>query len=250
MDKLTVTLIANAGVLLEFRGTTLLVDGIFRDDRFFFSSPSPDVWAQMLAGGGIFRKVDYLLVTHAHPDHFSADMMRQYLAARPVKGVFLPAAVTPAEQALAQDMRRAHISFVPLIPGAECGRRFQDISVHAFPTRHLDKVFWDVPHFCYLVSFAGKRVLITADTDYTGETFSFLQGVPLQAVLLNPLFFHALHDPRHFRGQLTARTFCVYHVPAGDNMQLRTLAERDTACWPKEEGRVVLLCEPMQTAEL
>lgn len=250
MDKLTVTLVANAGVLLEFRGTALLVDGIFRDDRFSFRSPSPEIWAQMLAGDGIFHKIDYLLVTHTHTDHFSADMVREYLEARPVKGVFLPAAVTPAEQALSQDMERAHIPFAALVPSAEFRRQLQDISVYAFPTRHLDKMFWDVPHFCYLISFGGEWVFITADADYTSETFSFLRGVPLRAVLLNPMFFHALHDPRHFHAHLASETFCIYHVPADNYMQLQDLAERDVAHWPTEEGRVVLLREPMQTAEL
>lgn len=56
MDNLTVTLIANAGVLLELCGTTLLVDGIFRDECPFFDSPSSVVWAQMLTGQGIFHK--------------------------------------------------------------------------------------------------------------------------------------------------------------------------------------------------
>lgn len=140
--------------------------------RFLFSSPSPDAWAHMLAGSGSFQNVDHLLVTHSHMDHFSADMMRRYLEARQVKGVILPATVTPTEQELIQYMERERIPFSILHPHTVLRWQLGEVTVSAIPTRHLDRMFWDVPHFCYLISFARERVLVTADADYTRESFS------------------------------------------------------------------------------
>lgn len=252
LSELTVTLVANAGVLLNFHGTRFLVDSVFYDDRFHFSSPSPDVWRQMLEGRGIFADVDHVLVTHTHADHVSPKLMRRYLEARPVKSVMLPAPETPAEWELARCMEQTGVPFCPLEPGRTCQRRLGEVCVSAFPTRHLDRQFWDVPHFCYLLSSGGEHVLITADADYTAEDFSCLRDVPLRAVLLNPLFFHALRDGRHFRGKLTAGCFCVYHVPfsGGGYGELQSMAERDAARWPEREGRAVLLREPLQTVEI
>ncbi len=252
LSGLTVTLAANAGVLLDFHGTKFLVDSVFHDDRFHFSSPSPEVWRQMLEGGGVFEGADHVLVTHAHADHFSPKRMRRYLEARPVKYLVLPAAKTPAERELARYMEQKGIPFHPLEPGRTFQRRLGTVCVSAFPTRHLDRQFWDVPHFCYLLSSEGEHVLITADADYTAEDFSCLRGIPLRAVLLNPLFFRALRSGRHFHGKLTAGCFCVYHIPfsGGGYGELRSMAERDAARWPEREGRAVLLREELQTVEI
>ena len=68
-----------------------------------------------------------------------------------------------------------------------------------------------MPHACLLLTLGEKRVLFTADADYTLETFPGLP--PLDAVFVNPLFFRALRTGRFFQGALPARTICVYHVP-------------------------------------
>ena len=91
MDSaLRITLIANAGLLMTYRGTTLMVDGIYGREGHPFSNLSPEVWREMLESEDRFRKVDYLLFTHAHPDHFSPEMTGEFLHHRSVKGMFLP----------------------------------------------------------------------------------------------------------------------------------------------------------------
>ena len=49
MDSaLRITLIANAGLLMTYRGTTLMVDGIYGREGHPFSNLSPEVWREML----------------------------------------------------------------------------------------------------------------------------------------------------------------------------------------------------------
>lgn len=36
----------------------------------------------------------------------------------------------------------------------------QEIRIRAFQTRHLDKLYWDVPHFCYLLECGEKKLLL------------------------------------------------------------------------------------------
>jgi len=45
-----VTLLANAGVLVEYQGTTLLLDSIYGREPHYFSDLKPGVWEQMLRG--------------------------------------------------------------------------------------------------------------------------------------------------------------------------------------------------------
>ena len=87
-NNLHVTLIANAGVLIQYKGTTLLLDGIFGEKGHSFSNLKPEIWGRMLQWKAPFEKIDYLLFSHAHTDHFSAEMVKEFLLQRKSKVFF------------------------------------------------------------------------------------------------------------------------------------------------------------------
>ena len=60
-DFLKVTLTANAGLLLQYHGTTMLVDGIYGREEHAFSDLKPGVWEKMLQSEPPFEKIDFLL---------------------------------------------------------------------------------------------------------------------------------------------------------------------------------------------
>lgn len=250
-ETLRVTLIANAGLLLQYHGITLLVDGIYGREGHPFSNLSTAVWQQMLDGEKPFESVDYLLFTHTHPDHFSPSMTSTFLKRRQVKGVFLPE--DGAADALTDLLLERRIPCVELSKQTDHAvyQIEPELTVRAFSTRHLDRKFWDVPHFCYLLTFGKKRVLLTADVDYTSETFSELGDLPFQAVFMNPLFFNALEHGSYFKGTLPTQSICVYHVPFSqdDTMRMRPMLARDLAAWPPEKPKAVVLCEAFQHIE-
>lgn len=252
-EKLRVTLVCNAGLLLEYRGTTILMDSIYGTEGHPFSNLTDVTWQQMLQGKGLFSKVDYLLFTHAHPDHFSPSMTLQYLQRRPVKGIFKPAADRPGS-ALDAFLLEKRIPCVDLSRKTDHAA-FQvepHLSVRAFTTQHLDRKYWGVRHLCYLLSFDDKHVLFTADVDYMSTSFEAVKNLPLRAVFMNPLFFRVFHNPKFFRGGLKAENYCVYHVPfqGDDTMQMRYMLQRDLANWPAGEGTAAALTEPWQVIEL
>lgn len=250
---LRVTLVANAGVLLEYQGTTLLLDGIYGPENHPFSNLTPEVWREMREGKGHFKKVDYLLFTHAHPDHFSPEMTLEYLKERKVKGVFLPQTRSVRESGLADYIRDAAIPAVFLTEETDhVGYRVEPgITVRAFSTLHLDKKYHHVHHFCYLLTFGEKHILFCADVDYTQEDFSRMKRFPLRAVFVNPLFFAELRRHRFFHGELEAKTICIYHVPFSgeDGMRLRPVLANDMVKFPAEKETRVL-CGPFQHIEL
>ena len=117
----------------------------------------------------------------------------------------------------------------------------------AIPTRHLDKRYYAVPHACLLLSFGAKSLLVTADVDYTCEALSLLDGVPLDAAFVNPLFFSALLSNLFFKGELHPEHLCVYHIPfaSDDTMRMRPSVFLHASRWDKP-SRVAVLSEPMQ----
>jgi len=251
---LRVTLVANAGVLLEYGGVTLLLDGIYGPHGHPFSNLTDEVWQGMLHGKPPFERIDYLLFTHQHPDHFSPEMTAEFLAHRKVKGVFLPDGHAAAMDHLKERLGSDGTPCVLLSHETDHAayRIEPGVEVRAFSTLHLDKKYHGIPHFCYVLSFGEKRVLFTADVDYTEETFENLHGLRFEAVFVNPLFFNVLRHDRFFRGRLDAGRIVIYHVPFSgeDEMRMRPALARDLVEWPPEKQEADVLCMPFQTLEL
>lgn len=251
---LRVTLIANAGLLLQYNGCTLMLDGIYGGEGHPFSNLSPAVWQGMLRGDPPFEKIDYLLFSHAHPDHFSAPMVREFLDHRRVKGMFMPDGRTVEKSGLVTYLKETGTQCVLLSKQTDRAayRIEPDITVQAFSTRHLDKKFQNVHHVCYLITFGEKKILFTADVDYTQETFDTIQQIPLRAVFVNPLFFGVLRRGRFFRGELNTKSICIYHVPfSGDDpMRMRPVLAHDLVEWPPERSETFVLCDAFQHIDL
>ena len=204
-----VTLIANTGLLLQYRDTTLLLDGLYGEGGHLFSTPSPGTMDKLFQGLPPFEKIDYLLFSHAHSDHFSPALTMEFLRHRRVKGVLLPDAPKVRESGLPEYLRGNAIPYF-LLTDNLAQTTFPvaaDITVQAIKTLHLDKEYWNDLHFCHLISFGAKKVLFTADADYTMESFDFVKDTPLSAVFLNPLFFSAPRTPASimFRSPVTRR---------------------------------------------
>ncbi len=248
------TLVANAGLLLEYGGVTLLLDGIFGPEGHPFSTLMPEAREGMLRGEPPFQRIDYLLFTHLHPDHFSPEMTGEFLRRRRVKGLFLPDGSTAAMDRLKKQVEADRTPCV-LLSGQTDHASYRiepGLTVQAFSTLHLDRKYHGIPHFCYLLTFGEKRALFTADVDYTEETFENLRGVRLRAVFVNPLFFNVLRHDRFFRGHLDAERIVIYHVPFSgeDELRMRPALARDLVAWPPERQEADVLCLPFQTLEL
>ena len=82
-QEVKVTYIANEGVLLEKDSLKIVIDGFFSDGLKIYEEPSNTTLSDMKAAKGIFRDVDYILVTHMHNDHFSKKLINEYLSLNP-----------------------------------------------------------------------------------------------------------------------------------------------------------------------
>lgn len=255
-EEIKVIFLVNAAVLLEFRGTKLLIDGIYDEKGHCFSNLSPEQWDKMKKGQEMFSDIDYLLFTHEHGDHFSPRRVIEYLDHQQPKAIFMPMEGSAALDALRKKAEEKKIPCA-LLNSELCRttvfRPEKDIRIKAFPTRHLDKIYWDVQHFCYLVECGEKKMLFTSDVDFTQESFTELEHVPLDGIFVNPLMSHSKEGRRLLsEGVLQAKTKFVYHIPfAGDDkMGVRKIAEQELRAEREKNGNSVFFLEEGQTCTL
>lgn len=81
--SIEVVLLANEGVLLSGGGRSVLIDGCVREPYADYAAVPDDVWSKLLAAEPPFERLDVVLVSHAHRDHFQVEPARELLLARP-----------------------------------------------------------------------------------------------------------------------------------------------------------------------
>lgn len=246
MNEIRVISLANAGTLLIWQGKKILIDGLYHFDGKPFSNLRQETAQKLRQGLPPFDHIDYLLFTHAHPDHFSAELTADHLERFPVKGILLP----PDDGTQARLRAVAAARQIPAVTAQIGGRIAAEpepgIRIEAIHTRHLDQKYWGMPHFLLLVTLGGDSLLFTGDVDYTHETLE--QIPPLRAAFVNPLFFRAIVTGRFFRGVLQPDTLCVHHIPfrEDDCYHMREPVERDAAVWAVNGVELAVLEEPEQ----
>lgn len=234
-DFTKITLVANAGVLVEHNGIGLLVDGIHHEEGHPFSRVPETDMKRMRQGSGLFGNIDYLLFTHEHPDHFTPQYVSEHIQHRPVKGIFLPSE-SQGSPSLARLIRQARELAIPhwtlgLEPGET--KRFEladDISITAIGTRHMGPQYKNIRNDCFLLTLSGINILFTGDADHVAEYFEdALAGVALDAVFVNPIFYHNPNGQEIINNIFRPRDVVIYHMPfvEDDNMQFSFMVNRD-----------------------
>ena len=78
---LEVTYIANEGYMITMGDTKVLIDALPKSK--YYANPSDTLAAILMDGIPPFDKIEYMLVTHDHPDHFNAEMTSRFLLHHP-----------------------------------------------------------------------------------------------------------------------------------------------------------------------
>jgi L-ascorbate metabolism protein UlaG (beta-lactamase superfamily) len=170
---LTMTFLANEGVLLSSGGKKVLIDALFLKYQRGFATPADSTQAALSAARAPFDSVDLILATHYHGDHFHPQPVAAHLAANPRATLATSSQVidslrsrVPVGGPLDRRMlarttapgvrRREVINGIPV--------EFLGISHGSGPRNHLA-----IQHLAYIVELGGKRVLHIGDAILSDE---------------------------------------------------------------------------------
>lgn len=246
-------LTANAGILLEINGVRFLIDGLHHSDEYPFSKVPEHLLNAMNEGNNEFRNIDFVIYSHDHPDHYSPQCLYQYLCHNHVRRVILPAisCQTQEEDRLAAYMKERNIPLWRAGMPRDKYHTYQlmpKVYLTVLGMKHTGEMFANRDCDCLMLTVQDRHILITSDCDYTQtEKFSLFDGVGIDAVFINPMFFHA-EEGQQLLQKWNCKNVVLYHIPFEheDKILLRSLAHQDYVKYSAEYNNLHLLWDPEQ----
>lgn len=259
-NDVRITFLATAGVIMEYKGTRYMVDGLFGTGHPFSVVPQP-LQDRLLDGSAGFGPADYLFFTHLHPDHFAAAQTITYLQNNKVRGVFLP--VDESDPTMRQDGLRVQnwmiehrVPFSPLnMPIGRFARYDMGSGalVTVFNTGHMGPKYAEVSNYCLLLHLDGKTLLFTGDADFHTDCFTKgLEGHSVDFVFINPLFYESPRGRAILENIVRPKKAVLYHIPfrEDDSFMIRNMVKRQLERYHIEGCSVFALTEPDQSLVL
>lgn len=250
--EVSITLIANTGVLVEYAGIRILLDGIHCDSEYHFSKVPKEILNDMIEGIGGFKDIDYIMFSHEHPDHFAPDYTIEYLKNNNVKCIFMPMEGSEKLANLQTYIKNYSVNcrLLKLPIGKSCCYELgQDIAVTVFNAVHMGKQYSFMDNYCFLLTLGEKNILFTADSDYVDSYFENpLSGKKIDIVFVNPLFFNNMEGRKVIENFIKPKMVGIYHIPflQDDKLMFRKIVKRDMNKFKNDSYDIFALCDEGQ----
>ncbi len=229
-DTVNIVSVTNAGVVITNGDVGLMVDGLYDETPPFPPMPS-HLAEDLLQGRQPGGKVDFLLFTHLHGDHFSIEKVLAYLDHNKPAGLVFPWEYTTFDN-LKEPLARHKVASYPLMLARGGGRQislYDGLTITAWNTGHMGSQFTAVDHYSFFINLGRHNILVTGDAAFDEEGFrQMIGGQPVDIVLVNPLFLHNPKGVSLLKTIIRPRAVLIYHIPyCGDDvMVLRSLTRR------------------------
>ena len=162
--RLTITYIGNEGVLIDDGSVRVLIDGLFSRKAAPYADTSADTYTRLARVEPPFDRIDVILATHFHNDHFDAEAVGSYLSRTKAEFVSTPQSRELMEE-LVPDFSRLAVRTHAVLP--DQGRResvsIGRIRVHAFSCSHGRVNYGDVEHLGLVVYVGGRSIVHLGD---------------------------------------------------------------------------------------
>ncbi|UCC43271.1 MAG: MBL fold metallo-hydrolase [Candidatus Zixiibacteriota bacterium] len=206
-DSLTLTYIANMGVLVNSADSKVMIDCLFGElNRSRY--PAPETLDSMVKGIPPFDNIDLVLVTHKDPDHFNSAIVSRYMETRPEPILIAPTDAVKEMRKVANDWSRieSRIISIDLEVGEEVKKEVAGIPLTIVPTLHLDD---KTPmNLMYLIGINDWRIFHQGDLGKPDDFLKFgLEAAPVDLAVVgyawplspNPVYprFLQVLKPRH-----------------------------------------------------
>ena len=224
----SITFLANEGVLLEADGRKVLIDALFEKYKTGFALPADSTRSALSAARAPFQNVDAVLFTHYHGDHFHPAPVVAHMRANSRATLLTSQQVIDslrgrvrAGDPILQRMRARTTS-----PGTRRREIVNGIAIELLGVPHGGR--GNIEHLAYIVELGGRRILHLGDADFSEQTYAPFRLdtaridvalVPEWALMREPSrrIVQRLINPRHI---------VAIHVMNGDSAQVTNALQR------------------------
>jgi L-ascorbate metabolism protein UlaG (beta-lactamase superfamily) len=170
-----ITYIANEGVLISAGGKQVLIDGLHRNERAFshYAFLPPAEREKIETAQAPFDKIDLLLVSHRHYDHFHAEAIGQYLKHNP------KAALVSSQQAVsdvAQNFKEYEVIKTRVMGVTPPLKERVDVKVAGIEFEMLGlghgAAFREIQNLGHIIKLGGRKFLHVGDVEPDAEIFA------------------------------------------------------------------------------
>ncbi|HKP29026.1 MAG TPA: MBL fold metallo-hydrolase [Gemmatimonadales bacterium] len=172
-QSVTITFVANEGVLLSSRSGKVLIDALFRTYKDFVV-PSDSLRGVMEAGQAPFDSVNLALATHWHGDHFEPRPVTAFLRANPSAAFLASRQVLDslARYEPARSLPSRQLIPSTMAPGTRRRLTVNGVTLDVLGISHGTGRHQSVQHLGYLIDLDGVRILHLGDSWVEHDTFT------------------------------------------------------------------------------
>jgi L-ascorbate metabolism protein UlaG (beta-lactamase superfamily) len=174
MPDLTIRYIANEGVLIRAGGKQILIDGLHREYKPAYAFPPADLLKLLETANKPYDKINLLLASHIHLDHFHPESIGLYLKNNP-RAVF-----ASSEQAVGEIAKnfadyekiKSQVKTVAHEWKKPVEFNQDGIKIRFLGLRHANAQHASIQNLGHLIEIGGKKLLHIGDADMTTENFA------------------------------------------------------------------------------
>ena len=220
---LEVTYIANEGFMVSMGGTKVLIDALHKSK--YYVTPSDTLAARMMDGIPPFDNVDYVLVTHDHPDHFNADMMSRFLLNHPAARLIASSEACSKLRGDSSAGRRR--SGIDLAMGQHQTIREDRAEIVVLRLNHVGGA--EISNFAFVVRSNGYTFFHVGDARLTYNE-EYLRTIDWNSYRVDLLFIEYFDNSSETREiierMIKPRFVVLMHIPAGGEDGVRNADEK------------------------
>lgn len=234
MAHCKITLVCNAGIVLEIGRTVIWSDVLHNDKAPRFSTVGPELADRVIDGGAV-PSPDMLLYSHCHRDHYSRDLTERALAKWPKAQLVLPREDFPGRQVV--------------LAKEEETLTFQGLKFRFGRLTHQGEQFADIINYGTIIDAHGFRILMAGDcTVDSDELESFVGQEHIDLAILSFPWVTRTEGRETVDQIIRPERLVVYHLPFAEDdwAGLRPHAA-GWATYVRNIADVRLLWEPWQT---
>lgn len=220
-SSMEITYIANEGVLISAAGKQVLIDGLHREYQQAYAFLPPVEREKIETAKPPFDKIDLILVSHMHLDHFHPDSIGRHLHHNP-KALLVSSQQVVDEveknfkdyQSIRSRMTAATPTWKQKVAMKVAGIDFEILRLRHGTGRHAS-----IQNLGHIIRLGGKKLLHIGDADTSVENFETfnLDEEGIDIAFLPVWFLIGAEGQTLVREHIKPRQIIAVHITPADS---------------------------------